>query len=253
MADPVEAVSDRRDPSGRRLGWVGLGVFAGSFLVALVAASSLGLAWAGIRGLDQAEAKKDLGFAVLGSIGLWVGFVGLPVLWAFLIGGPGEVLGLRARWIDVPLGLAVGAAATIATGAASALLLTAGQQNALESKAETTVDRAHGPAAVVLLFLVLCVATPIAEEVFFRGLLFRALHRVAGLFIALPLAGLVFGLVHYDGEPSPGLVIAVQLALLAFFGMALCALAHGTGRLAAGMVAHGVFNAVTVITLLWGR
>lgn len=94
---------------------------------------------------------------------------------------------------------------------------------------------------------------PLAEEVFFRGLLFRSLHRVAGLVVAVPLAGLVFGLVHYDPDPVPAVVVAVQLGLLALFGMALCVLVHRTGRLAAGIVAHAAFNSVTVLSILAQR
>lgn len=254
MAAPVEAAADPasepRDPAARRLGWAGLGVALVSFLVGLLAASILGLAWAVSQGLDQAEAPRDLGFAVVSSIGLWVGFLGLPLLWSRWQGGAGRLLGLRARWTDVPLGLAAGLGSSLATAVISSILLSSAEMKDLESKARETVDRASGAAAGVLLVVVLCVATPIAEEVFFRGLLFRSLHRLAGLAVALPLAGLVFGLVHYDPEPVPAVVVAVQLALLGLFGGVLCLLAHRTGRLAASIVAHAAFNGVTVITLL---
>ncbi len=257
MAAPAEADAEvapaPRDPAARRVGWSGLGVFAGSFLVALLAASSLGLAWAGARGLDQAEVPRDLGFAVLSSVGLWVGFLGLPLLWSRWAGGPARLLGLRARWVDLPLGLAVGLGSTLVTFVVSSIALSDQELEALESKARDTVDRASGPAAAALLVVVLCVATPLAEEVFFRGVLFRSLHRVAGLVVAVPLAGLVFGLVHYDPDPVPGVVVAVQLGLLALFGMALCVLVHRTGRLGASIVAHAAFNSVTVISILAQR
>ncbi|CAA9242377.1 MAG: hypothetical protein AVDCRST_MAG76-1835 [uncultured Acidimicrobiales bacterium] len=254
MAAPAEAGADAGPGPGgpglRRLGWAGLGVALVSFLVGLLVASTLGLAWATSRGLDQAEAPRDLGFAVVSSVGLWVGFLGLPLLWSRWQGGGGRLLGLGARWTDLPLGLAAGLGSSLATGVISSILLSPPQKEALESKARETVDRASGPAAVVLLVAVLCVATPIAEEVFFRGLLFRSLHRLAGLAVAVPIAALVFGLVHYDPEPVPGVVVAVQLGLLGLFGAVLCLLTHRTGRLAAGIVAHAAFNAVTVIALL---
>jgi len=204
-------------------------------------------------GLDEAEASRDLGFSVAGSVGLWVGFLFLPVWWARRRDDPGRLLGLRARWVDVPLGLAVGLGSSLVTGVASAILLTSSEMRDLEAKAAETLDRAQGPAAVVLLGVVLCVVTPIAEEVFFRGLLFRSLHRLAGTVVAVLVAGVVFGLVHYDPSPVPASVVAAQLGLLALFGMALCLLVHHTGRLGASIVAHGVFNAVTVVTLLVQR
>jgi len=257
MAAPADAAPAAApapgDPVGRRLGWAGLGLFALCFLVGLFAASTLSLSWAAARGLNRAEAARDLGFSVLSSVGLWVGFLGLPLLWSWRLGGPGRLLGLRARWTDLPLGVAVGLGSTFATAVVSSILLSANQQDALELKARETVDRASGPAAVVLLVVVICVLTPIAEEVFFRGLLFRSLHRVSSLAVAVPLAGLVFGLVHYDPEPVPAKVVAVQLGLLALFGVVLCLLVQRTGRLAAGIVAHAAFNSATVFSLLLRR
>ena len=167
--------------------------------------------WAAARGLDQGEAGDDLGFAVSSSIGLWVGFLALPLLWSLRHGGPARLLGLRARWVDLPLGLAVGLGSTAIAAVVSALTLTADQQDDLEGKARATVDRAQGPAAALLLVVVLCVVTPLAEEIFFRGLVFRSLHRVASLALAVPVAGLVFGLVHFDGDPVSARVVACLL------------------------------------------
>ncbi|MEJ7764489.1 MAG: CPBP family intramembrane glutamic endopeptidase [Acidimicrobiales bacterium] len=253
-AGPV-ALPGPGDPGGRRLGWVGLGVAAFCFLVGVLAASILGATWAASRGFlgDDARLEADFGFFVISAVGLWVGFLGLPLLWSWTLGGPGPVLGMKARWTDLPLGLVAGLGSTLVTGVISGMLLSSDELGALERKARETVDRASGPAAVVLLVFVICIATPIAEEVFFRGLVFRSLRGVAGLVVALPVAGLVFGLVHYDREPVAALVVAVQLGLLGLFGVVLCALAHWTGRLAASIVAHAAFNSVTVLTLLLSR
>lgn len=254
MAVPSDvAPSDapaRRDRAERTVGWTGIGVAAFAFLIGLFCASLLGAVWTAVRGLDAAEARTALGFSVATSAGLWVGFVVLPLLWSRRQGGPAQLLGLRARWVDLPLGLAVGLGSTAVAALAAALVLDPGQQDDLESKARTTVDRASGPGGAVLLIVVLCVLTPIAEEIFFRGLLFRSLHRVAGLAVSVTLAGVVFGLVHFDPAPVPAVVVTMQLGLLGLFGAALCLLVHRTGRLAASIVAHAAFNAVTVVTLL---
>lgn len=253
-ADTAPAPGPAPKDGGRRLlGWVGLGVAAACFLTGLFTASLLGAAYALARGLDEAEAKADLGFALVTAAGLWVGFLLLPLLWARRHGGPKRHLGFSARWIDIPLGLAVGLATVVVTAVVSSAALSGDEQDALESKARQVIDRAHGPVGIVLLFLALCVATPVAEEVFFRGLLFRSLHRAAGLVVALLLGGLIFGVVHYDGESVSGMVVLVQLGVLGLFGLALCVLAHRTGRLGAAIVAHAAFNAVTVVSLLAER
>lgn len=248
-AGPAAASSD---PGRHRLGWAGLGVAGACFVCGLFAAAVLGLAYASARGLSQEEAKSDLGFALVTGVGLWVGFLALPVLWSLLQGGPARYLGLKARWIDIPVGLGVGLGTTVVTAVVSSAALTTNEQDALESKAREVIDRAQGPAASVLLFVALCIATPIAEEVFFRGLLFRSLDRAVGWVVALPVGGLIFGLVHYDGEKATAMVLLVQLGMLSLFGLALCVLTHRTGRLGAAIVAHAAFNAVTVVSLLAG-
>lgn len=257
MAAPADAAPGpgprADDPNERRLGWFGLGVAAGSFLCGLFAATLIGVSYAVARGFDEAEADRDLGFALATSFGLWVGFLALPIAWSAFHGGPRRYLGLAARWVDLPLGLVVGLGAVIATALVSSAVLSTGDQEALESKAKEVIDRAHGPLATTLLVLALCVVTPVAEEVFFRGLLFRSLDRVASTVVALLLGGLVFGVVHYDGASAAGDVVAVQLGMLALFGLALCAVLHHTGRLGAAIVAHAVFNSVTVISLLASR
>jgi membrane protease YdiL (CAAX protease family) len=246
-ADPVAA-----DPDRRRVGWVGLGAAGLFFVGGFMAANIAGATYAGARGIDPQE-TRELGYFMVTSLGLWVGFLVLPVLWARRRGGPAGYLGLAARWSDLPLGVAVGLGSTLVTGLVSSLLLTAGQQKVLEDKAKTLVEPGHGPLAAALLVVFLCVLTPLAEEVFFRGMLFRSLHRATRLVIALLIGSLVFGLLHYDFKPAPGRVLVVQIGMLSLFGLALCALAHRTGRLAAGIVAHAAFNAVTVFSLLAGR
>jgi len=278
------------DPASRRVGWIGLGVAAGSFVGSLFASTVLGVTYALTRGLDQDAAQRDFGFSIASAVGLWFGFLVLPLLWARAAhrsgepwaraahrsgepwaraahrsgepwaqasgarpGGQGRSLGLSIRLIDLPIGLAVGLASAVVTVLVSSAVLTTRQADALEAKAELVVDRAHGPVAVVILVVALCVATPLAEEVFFRGLVFGSLRRATSLLVALPVAGLAFGPVHYDGLSTPGRVLAVQFGLLGLFGVALCALAARTGRLGAGIVSHAVFNAVTVVTLLVQR
>jgi len=249
----VGADEDGDPGSRRRLGWIGLAVAGVSFLCGLVFSGLLGGTYAAARGFGREEAEGDLAFALLSALGVWIGFLALPLVWSQRHGGPSRRLGLSARWIDLLLGAGVGLASTIATALVSSLLLTRGEQESLESIATKTVDRAHGAVPVALLFVALCVVTPVAEEVFFRGLLLRSLHRTVGIVVALPLMGGIFGLLHFPTEPMPGKVLLVQLGVLSLFGMALGVLAHRTGRLGAAIAAHALFNAVTVVSLLAER
>jgi membrane protease YdiL (CAAX protease family) len=75
-------------------------------------------------------------------------------------------------------------------------------------------------------------------------LLLRSLARWLGPIPGVIGSALVFGLAHF--EP-------LQLAALVLFGLILGVLAHKTGRLGPGIVAHAAFNAVTVLTLTMRR
>ena len=101
------------------------------------------------------------------------------------------------------------------------------------------------------------VGAPFFEELFFRGLLFKALARVctplgvgpsarrtAGLVVAVVLDGLLFGLAHGEWE---------QFAGLAAFGMVLAVISYRTGRLGLNMVTHASFNLVAVIAVVNSR
>jgi len=88
--------------------------------------------------------------------------------------------------------------------------------------------------------VLLAVGAPIVEELFFRGLLQRALLHRFGTVPSIVGSAVFFGLAHFE---------ALQLPALVAFGIVLAVLAHRTGRLGPGMFAHGAFNAVTVLTL----
>lgn len=93
----------------------------------------------------------------------------------------------------------------------------------------------------VVLWLGTALVTPLAEEMFFRGLLqtvlIRTLRRRA---LGIGIASVVFGLAH-AGQPQ-------VVPAIALFGVILGVLYERTGGLIAPIVAHALFNART---LLW--
>ena len=98
------------------------------------------------------------------------------------------------------------------------------------------------------------VGAPFFEEVFFRGVLLRALARLFGRWggwvgptLAIVISGVLFGLAHAE---------SLQLLGLAVFGVVLGAVSYRTGRLGMNVVAHASFNilalsAVVLPALLW--
>lgn len=201
--------------------------------------------------------------------GLWLGFVGGAVVASrrheglARAGAPADPssrrslmvalrddYGLAVRlWPDVPLGIAVGIACQYLLVPLLELPLLPFVPHLFErlsAPAQSLTGGQRGVGLAVLGVLV-CLGSPIVEELFFRGLLLRALGgRLApvgprlGPVMATVLTGVVFGLVHFE---------ALQLTALAGFGIVLCALAWRSGRLGPGIVAHAAFNATTFIAL----
>jgi uncharacterized protein len=188
-------------------------------------------------------------------VGLWLGFLLGPWLasWARGTNHLWADLGVRFRPIDA-LGIVIGVVAQYAIDLAYSPFIT----NAKKFGAPTTrlTGAAHGWGFVVIAVMTV-VGAPFFEELFFRGLLFKALARVctplgvgpsarrtAGLVVAVVLDGLLFGLAHGEWE---------QFAGLAAFGMVLAVISYRTGRLGLNMVTHASFNLVAVIAVVNSR
>jgi hypothetical protein len=112
----------------------------------------------------------------------------------------------------------------------------------LEGPARSLSDRVDGATGVILLVLIVGVLAPVFEELFYRGLVQRALlKRGLSPAVAIGLTALFFGATHFQLLQLPGLVLAGAL-----FGI----LAYRFDRLGPAIAAHVTFNMVTVVALL---
>jgi membrane protease YdiL (CAAX protease family) len=221
-----------------------------AFLVAQFA-SALGFAlYATVQGVPLSELDREvltIGEIALLQAPLWLGLLGVPLLATRLRGnGARRDLGLWTTWRDAPRGLAIGVACQLVLVPVVTIpvfLLTDADQADLEEPARELTDKAQG-AGVLLLALVVVVMAPIAEEVFFRGMLQRTLARSLPIWPAMVITSVLFGISHFQ---------ALQLPALAAFGLVLSVLAHRSGRLGLSIWAHVGFNATTVVALLLAR
>jgi membrane protease YdiL (CAAX protease family) len=221
------------------LGDVALGFavwFAGSSVAATIYVETTG----------ERLSDAPLPALLLLQLPVWVGLLGVP-LWAVHTKGNGvrRDLGLSSRLLDAPLGLAIGVATQVVVVNAIYFVifrLTDISPEDVEAPARSLSDRADGGLAVFLLVLLVVVGSPIAEEVFFRGLFLRSLHkRGLGAVAAVVVSSVIFGLSHLQ---------LVQLPALVAFGLVAAYLAERTGRLGPSIWAHVGFNAITVVVLL---
>ncbi len=237
-------------PPSATVRW-GMGDAVAGWVIANVAAVIVGsaiIAASGRTGSAAELANLPLTLIALLQIPLWLGYAGVPLVVAHTKGrGVVEDFRLRITAMDVPLGLAVGLASQfvlVPLLSAPMLRLLHKTTEDLNAVARSLTDRATDPLGVVLVILVVAIAAPIVEELFFRGLVFRAIENRLGPAWGIVLSGLVFGATHFE---------LLQLPALAGFGMVLAYLAWRTGRLGPGIVAHMAFNGVAVASLLAGR
>jgi membrane protease YdiL (CAAX protease family) len=93
------------------------------------------------------------------------------------------------------------------------------------------------------------IIAPIAEEFFFRGILFRSIADRRGFWLGAIVSGAVFGFVHLPwGEPlRDALVLPITLAVA---GVAFAWIYERRRRLIASIAAHMAFNVIGLVLLL---
>jgi len=96
-------------------------------------------------------------------------------------------------------------------------------------------------------FLAVVIAPP-AEELFFRGVLFRGLRDRRGFGVAAAVSAVAFGLAHWTGEWRGALVLVLSMVVT---GLGLAFLYDRRKNLVTNIAAHVTFNVIGVILLFW--
>jgi membrane protease YdiL (CAAX protease family) len=235
MTAPERRADVRWGLGDAALGWV-LAQIGGAIAVAIVLAIN-----------DDTTDVEDLSLAwvAVAQLGLWIGMLGVPVVASKLKGhGPVRDYGLRSEGWDAPLGFAAGLLTQlllIPLLYGPIFWLTDLDSSDLEDPARGLTDRATDSFGITMLILIVGIGAPIVEEIFYRGLLQRSLERRFGVWPGILGSALLFGASHFQ---------LLQLPALVLFGIVLGLLAQRTGRLAAPIAAHIVFNMTTVLFLV---
>lgn len=104
-----------------------------------------------------------------------------------------------------------------------------------------------GTVDTILIGIALSVSAPVIEEIFFRGLLYRALRNRLPVISAALIAGFVFGAVHGMAYPLDTLPPRMV------FGVIACLLYERTGSLYPCMALHGLVDGGAFEAALTGR
>jgi membrane protease YdiL (CAAX protease family) len=245
-------------PTTKSRAWRWLFYAVAGFIVGQLFAAIFGEVAGIIAGKSSVEMKSIISssappewYVVTTLIGLWIGFFGAPWLAGRLQGTRHFLadLGVRFRLVDL-WGIGIGIAGQIVI----VVLYLPFQHDIHDFNApsQKLTGASHG-GGFLIIAVATVIAAPFMEELFFRGLLLKALVRLCtpvistpsrsrgiGVVLAVIVDGLLFGLAHGEW---------VQLAGLAAFGMALAAISYRTGRLGMNMVAHASFNLVAILSI----
>ncbi len=168
-------------------------------------------------------------------------------------GRVGDLLGgTRPRGRHVLLGIGFGVVAFLAINLGFSILiqlvanLTGGELPTVqENLREATRDPRIGAVVVGSAVLV----APIAEELFFRGMLFQALRTRLGTWPGIGVSGFLFGAAHLFGSEDLGGALYTFVVLSAF-GMFLAWALNRSGTIAVPILMHMTFNAAAVVGIL---
>jgi CAAX protease family protein len=101
----------------------------------------------------------------------------------------------------------------------------------------------HDPTAIAVFAVFAVIFTPFAEETLFRIFFFNLGLRYGGFWGGAILSGVLFGIAHGD----PYAAIPLMLG-----GIVLCAVYYFSRNAYAPMISHGLFNALSIVALLFG-
>lgn len=172
----------------------------------------------------------------------WIALLGIVWLFAGALGRQRDGWSLKGEFGDLPLGFFSGAVLQFPIVLIVVLLVQAIFGEIEQSgRALALVDSADTWPKVLLLFLFIGVGAPVVEELFYRGVVQRALVDRLGPVLGISIASLIFGAVHFS---------LIELAPLVAVGAVLGIVYWKTDRLLPAIIGHMTFNMFTLVNLV---
>jgi membrane protease YdiL (CAAX protease family) len=155
-----------------------------------------------------------------------------------------STLGLRARHLSWQIAQGVGGYAVLVVALVSLTAVLPGDSPlgaGLLQTGERLLGGAHSTPARIMLFLLVCVAAPILEEMIFRGFVYSGLRRRAGVTGAVLTSAVLFGLVHMN----PAALLPITL-----IGIVLAVLYERNLSLVPSIICHALHNTLVFFLAL---
>jgi membrane protease YdiL (CAAX protease family) len=231
----------------RHLGWKILSWFLLGVIAANVASALL------FKNYSRYRIEHDPAVVIVGLLGTWIGAMG-AVFALSRRNGSGSLrrdYGFMFKAKDFLIGPLLGLGVQLISALVFRIvisvraLFSSESVKVLSDKAQNATDSlfpGHGLTRGILIVMII-VITPLVEELFFRGLIFRWLRAGHTATYAVIIGGALFALPHIWpqtwGVPS-----------LFCLGAIFCMTAERYGRLGPSIVAHATFNAITIVAVL---
>lgn len=226
-------------------GWVeALGVYLLAFLAAGLATVPVFASMGEESDLASIVATVGAALAIIGVLLLWLTRAHRG--WQAVVRMPS-----RGRWrsdasAGALFGLGLYPLAVIVVGGIVLVILET--LTGTTVRAPEQVPQDLSPVGLVLTIVYAVVIAPFGEELFFRGILFRALRDRFGFAVGAVGSGVAFGLIHYI--PGPAIDAALLMLVMTFVGAAFAFIYERRGAFAAPLAAHVTFNVIGLILIL---
>lgn len=203
--------------------------------------------------LDGGQVSAGGGLLILtatqmGLVAAAIGFVAIPKALAGV-----RLLPQRRAGISILLGVLLAIPAWMGT-ALVAEIVTRLLELLGRAPQPGVVDEAIARLDPTVLLLAIVLVAPVAEELFFRGVVFNAWLREYGARRAILGSAALFAAIHADPTNLETLIGSVARVVPIFgLGIGLAVIYHRTRSLLAPMAMHATFNAISLTLALLAR
>lgn len=220
--------------------WFALVAFLGGFVVSQIGVLIVGAIWIAIAGGNFDALSDDSSFTVVASAVSELLFI--ATAW-WIARTSGAVSVRDFGFVRAPFWPTFWRAVGVMAGYFALLGIYSQLVHLTPDDAPEKLGAQAGTLGMLFFAIMVAVIAPIAEEVFFRGMIYRALKNGVGIWAAAIISGLLFGAMHIDSLDSDRLLQVVPLAIL---GISFALLYQWTGTLYSTIALHATNNSIAV-------
>jgi membrane protease YdiL (CAAX protease family) len=242
-----EAVGVAARPKATWSWYEAVGVYILGFLIAGLATIPLIRFMEPDTDLTNIVLSVVAALAILGVLVAWLSMYHKG--WVRIIGLPAKGEWGRQAGAGLVSGLVLFPVITIVVGGIVSLILRAITGNEVQPPEQVGEHLSAIGTAITVVYAF--VIAPVGEELFFRGVLFRAIRDRHGFWAGAVGSAFAFGLIHF----IPGNAADAALLMIAMFftGLGLCYIYERRGTLVASIAAHVTFNVIGIVLIFGMR